>query len=460
MKLPLAPISVFLLFIPMIAFGQTSGVEVVILDEHQESISSFFPFGEDYRGSASITSADLGNDTVPEIIIGSGPGLEPLIKIFRQDGSLISEFLAYHETYKNGTDVAVCDLNNDGEIEIVTGTMVGGGPHVRIFNTDGHLLCGGGFFAYAGDFRGGVNVACGDVNNDGLDDIVTGAGLTGGPHVKIFDPMGNLQHEIFAGSASENTGVDVAVADLNGDGDSEIITGRMGSGDPTVIAFDFKNNHLTFVLALSAFNEYQNGISISSADVDGDGMDEIGVTTTNHSVGELKYFEMTGAISHHSNPFDSQQEKGLVTTGVQNGGSDHVLAMSTSARSSDQIGKYIAVDISDQTLYAYENGVPVNSFLVSTGTYSHPTPLGTTDVTDKLLWHDYVWTYGPDNPNNYSLPDVKYNLRFRPHYYIHSAYWHNNFGNRMSHGCVNVHETNAEWIYNWADVGTIVDIIE
>jgi lipoprotein-anchoring transpeptidase ErfK/SrfK len=76
----------------------------------------------------------------------------------------------------------------------------------------------------------------------------------------------------------------------------------------------------------------------------------------------------------------------------------------------------------------------------------------------KLLWHDYVWSYGPNNPNNYNIPNVKYNLRFRNHYYIHSAYWHNNFGNRMSHGCVNAPYDGAEWAYNWAEVGTPVEV--
>jgi lipoprotein-anchoring transpeptidase ErfK/SrfK len=71
---------------------------------------------------------------------------------------------------------------------------------------------------------------------------------------------------------------------------------------------------------------------------------------------------------------------------------------------------------------------------------------------------DYTWNYGVGNPNNYSLPDVKWNMRFRNHYYIHSAYWHNNFGQPMSHGCVNTSIPDAEWIYSWADVGTTVEI--
>ena len=53
---------------------------------------------------------------------------------------------------------------------------------------------------------------------------------------------------------------------------------------------------------------------------------------------------------------------------------------------------------------------------------------------------------------------IKWNLRFKPRYYIHTAYWHNNFGHRMSHGCINTREADAEWIYHWAEIGTPVVI--
>lgn len=448
-----------ILLVPHAARAQGADVHVTLFDEAGTTLSSFFPFGEEYRGEGSIASTDLGTDGIPEILIGSGPGLQSMVKIFRQDGSFVNEFLAYSEQYKNGLQLTTCDLNGDGLKEIVTGTMFGGGPHVRMFEADGTVLYNGGFFAYSDAFRGGVNVACGDIDGDGLDDIVTGAGITGGPHIKVFSPNGTMKFEIFAGSAFEDTGATVAVGDLTGDGTKEIISGRMGVGDPTVTIFDLRRDHLSFVIAMSAFDEYKNGIRVTSGDIDGDNIDEIGVSTARSLNAQVKFFELTGATVAHLAPFEKSIERGVTATTVENGGKDHIMVMSSTPRDSSEIGKYIKVDISEQKLYAYENGVLVNSFLVSTGIYAFPTPLGKTTVTDKLLWHDYVWSYGPGNPNNYSIPGVKYNLRFRPHFYIHSAYWHNNFGHRMSHGCVNVSLENAEWVYNWADVGTPVEVL-
>jgi lipoprotein-anchoring transpeptidase ErfK/SrfK len=159
-------------------------------------------------------------------------------------------------------------------------------------------------------------------------------------------------------------------------------------------------------------------------------------------------------------------ETGILTSGstilpatLKDEASEHLLVLASSTQLVEDSGeKYILVDISEQRLTAYSNGVPVNTFLVSTGTYGWDTPLGTTTVTAKIPIMDYTWNYGPGNPNNYNLPDVKWNLRFRNHYYIHSAYWHNNFGHRMSHGCVNTSIPDAEWVFNWADVGTTVTI--
>src|SRR5688572_28246196 len=79
------------------------------------------------------------------------------------------------------------DNNGDGMTDIITGAAAGGGPHVRVFNghdTD-HVLRE--FMAYLPTDSFGIYVASGDVNGDGIDDIITSPGSGGGPHVKVFD---------------------------------------------------------------------------------------------------------------------------------------------------------------------------------------------------------------------------------------------------------------------------------
>ncbi|MFA6492867.1 MAG: L,D-transpeptidase/peptidoglycan binding protein [Patescibacteria group bacterium] len=113
--------------------------------------------------------------------------------------------------------------------------------------------------------------------------------------------------------------------------------------------------------------------------------------------------------------------------------------------------KYIDINLSEQTLYAFEGSTLVNQFLVSTGKSGYATPTGEFSVygKDRAALMD-----GPD----YYLPGVPYISWFSGDYSIHGTYWHSNFGHPMSHGCVNMATSDAEWIFNWDDVGTPVYI--
>jgi lipoprotein-anchoring transpeptidase ErfK/SrfK len=114
-------------------------------------------------------------------------------------------------------------------------------------------------------------------------------------------------------------------------------------------------------------------------------------------------------------------------------------------------GRWIDVDLSAQRLTAYEGDAPVRSTLVSTGLARTPTPTGQYRVYVK-----YASTLmsGP----GYYLPNVPYTMYFYRGYGIHGTYWHSSFGRPMSHGCINLPTSEAQWLYNWASVGTLVNI--
>jgi lipoprotein-anchoring transpeptidase ErfK/SrfK len=113
--------------------------------------------------------------------------------------------------------------------------------------------------------------------------------------------------------------------------------------------------------------------------------------------------------------------------------------------------RWIDVSLSKQTLYAYEGNTIVRSFLVSTGVSQFPT------VTGK--YHIYVkYLYANMHGVGYYLPNVPYTMYFYKGYGIHGTYWHHNFGHPMSHGCVNMYTPDAEWMYYWASVGTLVNV--
>lgn len=375
---------------PAFAHAATSTTSDVTLTNSAGTVVTFTPFTTAPGTIGSIAVGDLGDDGVEEILVGAGLGMEPIVAVFRQNGSPIGSFLAYDAAFTRGVNVAVCDVDGDGENDIVTGAKFGGGPHVRVFDAMGNARHG--FFAYDTAFRGGVNVACGDLDNDGTAEIITGAGLSGGPHIKVFSANGFLLTELFDGSAAQNTGVYVSVDD------DAVHAATMAGADTAVRTYRMEHDAL---VAEQTVTDMTRDTLFTTATL-GDGM--------------------------------------TVTADV------------TSDLAADTSSKYIKVDVSEQRLYAYEYGVEVQTFLISSGTYAYPTPYGKTAITAKLPVHQYGGV-------GYWYPNVKWNMRFRPHYYIHTAYWHNNFGHRMSHGCINMKLEEAEWMYHWAEIGTAVEII-
>jgi lipoprotein-anchoring transpeptidase ErfK/SrfK len=113
--------------------------------------------------------------------------------------------------------------------------------------------------------------------------------------------------------------------------------------------------------------------------------------------------------------------------------------------------RWIDVNLSQQRVYAYEGDTVVNSFVVSTGTWQTPTVVGTFQIWIKLRSTTMA---GP----GYYLTNVPYTMYFYKGYGLHGTYWHNNFGTPMSHGCVNLRTSDAEWLYNFASVGTTVNV--
>lgn len=118
--------------------------------------------------------------------------------------------------------------------------------------------------------------------------------------------------------------------------------------------------------------------------------------------------------------------------------------------------KHILIVLSEQRLYTYEGDQLIGSYLISSGVASYPTVTGVFKVWIKL---PSTTMSGGSGDNAYYLPGVKYTMYFYGDYGIHGTYWHNNFGTPMSHGCVNMSEADAEEVYNWADIGTIVQIV-
>jgi LysM repeat protein len=111
--------------------------------------------------------------------------------------------------------------------------------------------------------------------------------------------------------------------------------------------------------------------------------------------------------------------------------------------------KTIVVELGQQVVKAYENGRLIRTVSVSTGLPDTPTVTGTFSIYAK---HPSQTMTGAD----YFLPGVPYVMYFFESYGLHGTYWHDKFGQPMSHGCVNLPTEDAKWFYNWAEIGTPV----
>lgn len=115
-------------------------------------------------------------------------------------------------------------------------------------------------------------------------------------------------------------------------------------------------------------------------------------------------------------------------------------------------GKQVIVVLSQQRVYAFENGALVQEFLVSTGLPGTPTVQGKFAIYRKVESQRMT---GSD----YDLPDVPWVSYFYRDYSFHGTYWHSNFGHPMSHGCINMRTEDAKWLYDWAPLGTPVLVV-
>jgi lipoprotein-anchoring transpeptidase ErfK/SrfK len=119
-------------------------------------------------------------------------------------------------------------------------------------------------------------------------------------------------------------------------------------------------------------------------------------------------------------------------------------------------GSLIAVDTYEQTLGVYLDGRLIFATLVSSGSSYFPTRTGTFQVWARLLEGKMSGAYLDDRRDYYFLEDVPWILYYDGDRALHGAYWHDNFGVRSSHGCVNLSPRDARWLYDFARVGTAV----
>ena len=224
-----------------------------------------------------------------------------LVKIVdKKTGQVLTEFFAYEPNFQGGVRLATGDMDGDGVDEIITVPGRGRAPEIRVFKQDGTELMQFRTMAYATTFAGGVEVAVGDVNGDGKNDIVTTP--TYGPtQVRVFfndypaaDPIHDSPDKQFNVFSNKfQGGADVILVDVgtfaNGvtvdattpDGKSEIVVGNGPGMRSTIFVYDVTGAPTVVDTILPFSKSFKGGITLDAARINADAIPDFIVAAGN-----------------------------------------------------------------------------------------------------------------------------------------------------------------------------------
>ena len=210
--------------------GGGPNIKVISGVDFSTVLFNFFAFEPTFSGGVTLASGDIDGDLYADILVGAGPGGGPRIKVFSgKNLTVLRDFFAFEPTFSGGVTIATGLINSDLQVDILVGAGPGGGPRLKVFEgaSLGVLM---DFFVYDAAFRGGINVAAGNLYGGFTDQIIVGAGAGGGPNVRVYDSNKNILQDFFAYSTGFSGGVRVAPA-LFSSNQRGIIT-TPGSGNP------------------------------------------------------------------------------------------------------------------------------------------------------------------------------------------------------------------------------------
>ena len=242
-------------------------------------LKDILAFEKAFTGGVQVSVADLGDDGSSEIIVTPNSGRRGDVRIFRQDGSSISSFLPYGSAYRDGLNVTVADVDGNGPMEIITAKQKGT-PNVRVFGYKGGRFTQvfKEFNGNVASYRNGVNLAAGDLNGDGKDEIITAPAGSGANTLRVFQLQSGVMKNIASRTnALAGTGLSLATADLANDGSAEIIVSPRSNGTPTLRTYGLRGTTLAQYRkdSLAYRTLERSGVRLSAVDLNADGKDDV-----------------------------------------------------------------------------------------------------------------------------------------------------------------------------------------
>ncbi len=273
---PAAPVGKFATARFAVGPAANGGPRVRVFDGKGETLHDFYAYDEQFAGGVRPVLADINGDGVPDLVTAPGPGMAPLVRVFDgRDASKIAEFLAYDEGMKAGVNVAAAARDKNGRALVAVGPGPGGAPHVRVFDLgSGKEVVS--FFAFPEQLTGGARVALADVNGDGVTDLIAAPGpCPYPPTVRVFDlaRTGKPIAEFNAFEATWQGGVWVAAAPRPG-GNALVAVGADNGGGPIARVFNpLRGQSIADIVVTQP--DFRGGVHVGLADLTGNGTPEL-----------------------------------------------------------------------------------------------------------------------------------------------------------------------------------------
>ena len=181
-----------------------------IFDQQGNLKKEINAYDRNFKGEIVLAAGNIDGKGADEIVLGFGSGTSPSIRILSGDGKLIGAFFAYDKNYLGGIELGVANLDglkNGAKAEIIVLPRQGVATEVRVFDHHGKVL--NKFFAFGQNYKDGAYLSTGDLNNDGILEIIVSAraGLGNAPHVRVFNSKGIIMESFYAWEANYNGGV-------------------------------------------------------------------------------------------------------------------------------------------------------------------------------------------------------------------------------------------------------------
>jgi hypothetical protein len=282
------------------------------------------PFGTDYTGGLNVVSADITGDGVTDVIVSAATGSSRVMAIDGATYTTLADFEA-NAGSKSSVFLAIGDVTGDGRVDLVTGNGAGASSTVRVYRgqdlTSGTPRVATNFDAFSGNFLGGVRVAVGDVNGDGIADIIAAPGAGSAPVLKIYTTTkawGDTEGAAYqskltllnVGGTNDRGGVFVSAGDFDGDGKADIAVGRTVGNRATVSIFKGGQFNRRLLNAFGFTNTEPGGVPVSLRDLDGDGKAEL-VAGGGSGVSQVRVIGARGGLARSFMAFTPNYRGGV-----------------------------------------------------------------------------------------------------------------------------------------------------